>query len=168
MDLLLELLEDPAYRHVLINHLPLTGLAFAWLILLWGTIEGRWRSIVFALSLVAATSGSVLVVMNSGDDAYPFVYDMLDGVSRDWLDHHTRLADRWGRLLIGNAVLAALAIAIGYSREASRRLVAIALLATTCAALGVAALIAQAGGQIRHPEFRMTDPPRDAPSIRLP
>ena len=33
MDLLIELVEDPAYRHVLLNHLPVVGLAVAWVVL---------------------------------------------------------------------------------------------------------------------------------------
>lgn len=164
MDLLLELLEDPAYRHVLLNHLPLTGLGFAWLVLAWGTIEGRWRSILFGLVLVLLTSLSALLVMNSGDDAYPFVFDTLDGVSRDWLDHHTHLADRWGRVLPLNGVVAALAIGLGLWRAESQRAIALGVLATTLASLVAAALIAEAGGKVRHAEFRLSEPPiHDAP-----
>ncbi len=159
MDLVLELLEDPAYRHVLLNHLPLTGLGVAWFVLLWGAIEGRGRSIRFALALVLVVSASVTVVMDAGDDAYPFVFDSLNGTGQAWLDHHTELADRWGFVMTLNAVLSAMAIGLGLWRERLQRLAAVGILVTTLASLVAAGVIAEAGGKIRHSEFRLTDPP---------
>ena len=52
MDVVLELLEDPAYRHVLLNHLPVTGLAVSWIVLLWTLFEARWRSIARRIAVV--------------------------------------------------------------------------------------------------------------------
>ena len=159
MDLMLELLEDPAYRHILLNHLPLTGLGVGWFVLLWGAIEGRGRSIRFALALVLVMSASVTVVMDAGDDAYPFVFDLLDGTGQAWLDHHTELADRWGFVLTLNAVLSAMAIGVGLWRERFQRLSGAVVLITTLSCLAVVGVIAEAGGKIRHSEFRLTDPP---------
>jgi hypothetical protein len=159
MDLLLELLEDPAYRHVLLNHLPIVGLAIAWLVLAWALIEGRWSSTVFGLSLVAVLSGSAIGVMSAGDAAYPFVFDSLDGPGREWLDYHTYLGDRWGWLIATNGALAILAIVTGFMRERLRRVAGVTVLATTLVGLATAAIIAEAGGKIRHPEFRLSDPP---------
>jgi hypothetical protein len=159
MDQLLELLEDPGYRHVLLNHLPLTGLGFAWIVLAWAAIEGRARSILFGLSLVLMASASSIAVMETGDDAYPFVYDSLNGVGRAWLDHHTVLADSWGRMLIGNAVLAGAAIGLGIWRSRLQRTLAVVILGTTLLSLAAASVVAEAGGKIRHPEFRLSDPP---------
>ncbi len=164
MDLALELLDDPAYRHVLLNHLPITGLAVAWLVLAWALIEQRWSSLCCGLLLVLSMSGSALWVMSAGDEAYPFVYDALDGAGRDWLDHHTHLADRWGRLLIANAIVAALALAAGFFRERLRTPAAAVVLVSTLAGLVAVFVIAEAGGKIRHPEFRLSDPPvHDSP-----
>jgi hypothetical protein len=164
MDLVLELLDDPAYRHVLLNHLPITGLGIAWLVLAWALVERRWSSLCGALILVLWMSGSAQWVMSAGDDAYPFVYEALDGVGRDWLDHHTHLADRWGRVLIANAILAALALAAGVFRERLRTPAAVVVLVSTLAGLVAVFIIAEAGGKIRHPEFRLSDPPvHDSP-----
>jgi len=159
MDLLLELLEDPAYRHVLLNHLPIVGLGIAWLVLAWSLVDRRWRSTVFGLSLVALLSGSAIAVMSAGDAAYPIVFDSLDGPGREWLDYHTYLGDRWGWLVCANAALAVLAIAVGSMRERLRMVVGVVVLATTLVSLATAAIIAEAGGKIRHPEFRLSDPP---------
>jgi hypothetical protein len=168
MDLLFELLEDPAYRHVLLNHLPLTGLGFAWLVLAWGVIEKRSPSIVFGLTLVLLTSAMAIAVMDTGDDAYPVIYDRLDGISRDWLDHHTELADRWGRLLIGNAIAASAALGTGLWRRTWQRALAILVLGTTVFSLAAASVIAEAGGKIRHPEFRLSEPPSPVTSRERP
>ena len=159
MDLALELLEDPAYRHVLLNHLPITGLGISWLVLIWAMVDRRWTSLCFGLVLVMAMSGAALLVTSAGDAAYTFVYDELDGPGREWLDYHTHLADRWGHVLTANAVAAALAIAVGIFRERFRTLAGIVVLVTTLAGLIAAFVIAEAGGQIRHPEFRISDPP---------
>ena len=159
MDLALELLEDPAYRHVLLNHLPITGLGIAWLALALAMIERRWSSLCCGLVLVMSMSGSVLVVMSAGDAAYPFVYDSLDGPGREWLDYHTYLADRWGLVLSTNAGVAALAIAAGIFREQLRTPAGVVVLVTTLAGLIAVFFIAEAGGKIRHSEFRLSDPP---------
>ncbi|MBJ19292.1 MAG: hypothetical protein GY910_04115 [bacterium] len=159
MDVLLELLEDPAYRHILLNHLPVTGLSIGWIVLLWATIEARWRSILFGLVLVLVASASGLLVMAAGDDAYPLVFDLLDGTGRAWLDHHTEFAGRWGFLITLNAVAAAIAIGLGSWREDLQRLGGIVVLLTTVVSLITSGMIAESGGKIRHSEFRLTDPP---------
>ena len=159
MDLVLELLEDPAYRHVLLNHLPVSGLAVAWLVLGFSVFERRWSTMVFALSLVLITSASANPVMSAGDDAYPFVFDSLDGVGRDWLDHHVLIAERWGRLHLVNAFVAGAAIGLGFYRSRWRIGVGVVVLVSTLAALAASAVIAGGGGKVRHPEFRLEDPP---------
>jgi hypothetical protein len=159
MDILIEVFENPAYRHVLLNHIPITGLGFSWLALAWAVYDRRWPTIVFALSLVLVTSGCVLLVISAGDDAYARVFNELDGHGRAWLDHHTLLADRWGHTMTANAVLAGLAIAAGFYRENLRTIVGIVVLVTTVGALAAAVVIAEAGGKLRHTEFRLEDPP---------
>lgn len=161
---MLELMSDPAYRHVLLNHLPVTGLVVAWLVLLTGCILDKREVLLLGLGLVAVTSGSSLFVGWAGDDAYPAVFDTLGGEGRDWLDYHTQLAETWIPVLYANAVLALLAAAAGVWRGRWLRLAAIGVALATLAGLGAAGFIAEAGGKIKHPEFRLDDPPDyDAP-----
>jgi hypothetical protein len=77
-----ELTGNPAYRHVLLNHLPITGLALAAVALAWGLFEDRWSSIGFGLVLCLVTSGSAVLVMQSGDAAYPYLFERLVGARR--------------------------------------------------------------------------------------
>ncbi len=159
MDLLLEMLEDPVHRHVLLNHLPVVGLGTAWVFLVWTLVDWRWSSACFGLLLVAALSASTLLVTSAGDAAYPVIFDELDGPGREWLDYHTYLGDRWGWVIAANGLLAVLAIAAGHFREHLRRGVAAVIVVTTLIALVLAAFVAEAGGKIRHPEFRRSAPP---------
>jgi len=159
MDLLLEMLEDPVHRHVLLNHLPIVGLGMTWVFLAWSLVDRRWPSMRFALLLVTVLSASTLLVTSAGDAAYPVIFEELDGPGQEWLDYHTYLGDRWGWVIAANGLLALLAIAAGHFREPLRRSVAAGVLVTTLVALVLAAIVAEAGGKIRHPEFRRGPPP---------
>ena len=164
---MLELLEDPAYRHVLLNHLPLTGLAVAWIGLV-GAVALRHRPTLFvSLALVAVMSASAYPVAAAGEDAYPFVFETLDGDGRAWLDHHTHVADIWLPLLYTNAVLALLAIGVGTWRAKLLQPLALGIVVSTLGSLGAAGAIAEAGGKIMHPDFRLSDPPIHESSGRV-
>ncbi|MFO0690650.1 MAG: hypothetical protein U0900_18255 [Myxococcota bacterium] len=155
----IELAENPAYRHLLLNHLPITGLAVSACVLGWGVFEDRWASIGLGLVLCLLTSGSAIAVLQTGDAAYPQLFDQLDGHGQGWLDHHAFVAERWGRLLPANAALAAAALAIGARRLAWRRRLGGLVLATSVVALAGGVVVAEAGGKIRHVELRTSNPP---------
>jgi hypothetical protein len=97
--------------------------------------------------------------MQSGYAAYPFLFDQLDGDGQAWLDHHSFLAERWGRLLPVNALLAAGALALGARRLAWRRRAGAFVLVTSLAGLAAGIVVAEAGGKIRHVELRTSNPP---------
>lgn len=154
VELIYEIVENPAYRHVLLNHLPITGLAVAACVLAWSLVENHWRSIVFALVLCAILSASAIFVLQSGDAAYPILFDKLDGPGQAWLDDHAELAARWGRLIPANALLALVVLGVGWRNEAWRRRAGFAALLGCAISLGAAGVIAAAGGHVRHSEFR--------------
>ena len=159
LGLFFEQLGDPAYRHVLLNHLPLTGLGVAWLVLLAGLAMRQTPTILIALGAITLTSAASFFVGQAGDDAYPAVFDALDGHGREWLDYHTYLADKWLPIVYANACVSILAICV-VRKKAEWTLAAAGLVATsTLAALGTAVWIAEAGGKIQHPEFRLRDVP---------
>jgi hypothetical protein len=158
----IDLLGHPAYRHMLLNHIPIVGLSVALAALLTG-IALRQRALLFtALALVAITAGMSIPVARYGDAAYPAIYDTLDGAGQDWLDHHAELAETWVPVLIANAVLAVIAIAVGMARRQLLLWAAIAVALATFAGIAGAGIVASAGGKIQHPEFRISDPPTGA------
>ena len=156
---MIELLEDPAYRHILLNHVPIIGLAISCLVLAIAAALRQPPMLRVGLALVALTAGASLPVNISGDDAYPAVFDVLDGDGRAWLDYHTHLAETWLPVLYGNAVLAVIALVVGSARPNTLLPAALVVLLVSLIGLAAAGAIAEAGGKIKHPEFRLDDPP---------
>jgi hypothetical protein len=159
----LDLLGNPAYRHMLLNHIPIIGLIVALVVLVTG-LAARHTALLFTgLVLVALTAGASIPVAHYGDAAYPTVYDSLDGPGQDWLDYHAELAATWLPLLYANTALAVLAIVMGLARRPLLPWAALLVALVTLAGIGSTAVVARAGGQIQHPEFRISDPPAVKP-----
>ena len=112
----MDLLADPAYRHILLNHIPVIGLIIAWVVLAVGLVLRQTTMLFTGLALIAVTAGTSIPVANYGDAAYPAIYDLLDGHGRDWLDYHAEVAETWLPLLYANSALAVTAIVIGWAR----------------------------------------------------
>jgi hypothetical protein len=157
---LMDLLQDPAYRHMLLNHIPVIGLIIAFVILATGLVMRQTALLLSGLVLIALTSGMSLPVATYGDAAYPEVYDSLDGHGRGWLDYHAELAETWLPLLYANAVLAVIAIMVVAVRPGLIRWASLFVAMLTLGSIVGASIVASAGGKIQHPEFRISDPPR--------
>ncbi len=164
---MIELLDDPAYRHMLLNHVPVIGLATAALVVACGLALRQAAIMRVGLALAVLTAGAAFPVARFGDAAYPAIFDQLDGDGRAWLDYHAYLADRWLLLVYAACAVSAIALLLGWLRP--RLLIALAAVALlfSLAGFGTAAWIAMAGGKIKHPEFRMDDPPKPKSSRRL-
>ena len=148
--MLSEFLRDPAYRHVVLNHFPITGLLVAWIVLVAGLLLRQSETSRVGLALVAVTAGSALFVMSAGEAAFPAVYDALDGSGREWLDRHAELAGIWGRTLYVTFMLAAAALAVAVWRPAWAAPLSIAAALSAAVALAATTAIADAGGKVRH------------------
>lgn len=155
----IDLLGDPAYRHMLLNHIPIIGLFIAWVVLVTGLALRQTALLFTGLALVALTAGTSIPVDQYGDAAYPAIYDSLDGHGRGWLDYHAELAETWVPVLVANAVLALIAIVVGMMRRKLLLWAALLVALVTLAGIGGASVVARAGGKIQHPEFRLSDPP---------
>ena len=155
----LDLLADPAYRHMLLNHLPIVGLAMALLVLVLGLLLRQAALVFTALGLIALTAGSSWPVASFGDTAYPAIYDGLDGHGRAWLDYHAHVAETWLPVLYATAIAAFTTMLAGAKNRALLPWACAVVLLLGLASLTGATLAGKAGGQIKHPEFRLTDPP---------
>lgn len=156
----IELLQAPAYRHMLLNHVPIIGLFMALVVLVTGLLIRQAALLFTGLVLVALTAGSSVFVSRYGDAAYPAIYDTLDGYGRDWLDYHAELAELWLPLLYANAALAVLTLVLCVVQTRLLRGACLVVAVVTIAAIGGASVVAHSGGKIQHPEFRLSDPPR--------
>ncbi|MDQ6810223.1 MAG: hypothetical protein M3Z64_12495 [Verrucomicrobiota bacterium] len=152
-------LQQPEYRHVLLNPLPVYGLAIGVLGLLAALYLRSRGGQLTALILIFATALSAWPVAYYGDAAYDRVLSMADEPGRAWLEAHVRRADRFLPVFYALAALAAAAIFVPKKWPRSARPLVVATLLLGFAALGAGGYIAYTGGKIRHREFRNGPPP---------
>lgn len=155
----IELLQEPAYRHLLLNHIPVIGLGMSLLVLVFGLVLRQTAALYFGLFLTALTAGIALPVALAGDAAYPEIFDGLGEEGRDWLDYHAHLAEQWLPLIYGTAVLAVCVSLGGVYRSAWLYPGALLVSLVSLGSITGTVLIAEAGGKVKHPEFRWRDAP---------
>ena len=64
---MIDLLQDPAYRHMLLNHIPIIGLFMSFLVLVTGMVVRQKSLLLTGLVLVALTAGASIPVARYGD-----------------------------------------------------------------------------------------------------
>lgn len=151
---MLEDLKKPEYLHVLLNPLPIYGLAIAAFALAVGLLQKNRAAQVLGLWLVFVCAASAWPTYGYGEDAYHRIYLLADGDGQTWLDRHMHRAEKWIYAYYAAAAvsLAAIFLPVKFPRVGFP-LAALAL-ALTAASLGAGGWIAHAGGKIRHSEFR--------------
>src|SRR6266567_706143 len=163
IDAILRDLRQPEYIHVLINPLPIYGLAMGLLGLIVAFFLRSRRAQIATLIVVLVSAASAWPVYEFGEQAYDRVLSMADEPGRAWLDEHQDRAEDLIWFFYGLAGLSAAALVAPrkWPRSATPLLIATILLAA--ATLGIGGYIAYAGGKIRHREFRNVPPPPAKP-----
>lgn len=162
-------LQQPEYVHVILNHLPITGLFVALIALIAAIFLKRRASIMLILVLVGVLALSAWPVGHYGEEAYDRVLSMSDDAGAQYLKHHAALAERWMFLFYLTTFAAAGALVIGWKRPQYLRVGAVMVALLAAASLVAGAVIAEYGGQIRHREFRYSPPPAiDQPDLTEP
>jgi hypothetical protein len=160
METILRDLRQPEYLHVLLNPLPVYGLAVALFGLIAATYLRSRGGQLTALVLIFATAISVWPVMRHGDLAYNPVLSMADEPGQAWLKAHEHRADQLVYFYYALAALAAAAIFVPKKWPRTARPLVFATLLLAFVSLGAGTYIAYAGGKIRHREFRNVAPPK--------
>jgi hypothetical protein len=155
---------DPVHLHVLLNHLLLTGLAVAVVVLLAALFMRNKQAAVLGLVMVGLLAGSAWPVIESGESSYVRVRELADEDGKAQLRHHMLLAEHWGNLYYATAVAAALGLLAAWKWPRGFYGLAALAAALALASLLAGAFIAAAGGKIRHPEFRSGSPPANGSS----
>jgi len=154
-----ELFSRPEYVHVLINHLPLTGL-FAALLCLIGALITRKRAAIFlGLGLVSLFSFSAWPVYVYGEEGYDRVYSMADEDGDAYLQRHKELAERWIWLFYATGALAAGGVVAGWRWAKCLWPTGAGVAILAAISLVAGAVVADYGGKVRHREFRKGRPP---------
>lgn len=159
-------LQQPEYLHVLLNPLPLYGLAIALLGLIIATYLRSRGGQLAALVLVFASTIAVWPVVYHGDQAYDRVLSMADEDGQAWLKAHVHRADQLIFLFYATALMSALAIFIPKKWPRMATPLVIITMLLSILSLGAGSYIAHAGGKIRHREFRSAPPPKTEPEPR--
>jgi len=150
----LNLIGEPEYQHVVLNHLPIVGLAVATLVLGVAVVMRNRGAVILGLILVALLAASVWPVIDSGESAYNRIRSIADPDGAALLKQHMLLADRWAKLFYLTALAAAAAVVLVWKRPKKLRLGGIPVVVLAVASLVAAMAIAKVGGEVRHPEFR--------------
>ena len=118
---------------------------------------------ILGLALMSLLAGSAWPVVESGRSSYVDVRQLADEEGKALLKHHMVLAERWEKLYY--ATTAAAALGLFAARKWPRGFRPLAMLAVLLAAgcLAAGTVIAEAGGRIRHPEFRPGPAPAGQP-----
>ena len=164
IETLLRDLQRPEYLHVLLNPLPVYGLAIALLGLMAGIYLRTRGGQITALVLVFACALSAWPVAHYGEAAEDRVQAMADDDGEAWLKEHAHRADQLIYIFYALALLSAAAIFVPAKWPQSARPLAVSTLILTILSLGAGSYIAHAGGKIRHKEFRTTPPPKSIES----
>ena len=155
----LHALREPEYVHVLLNPLPVYGLAAGLFALLAAAIARSRAAQSLALFLILIGAVSVWPAAHFGEAGYDRVYSMSGEVAQKWLNWHMHLADTLVWVDSAAALLAALALVAAWKNHRLRRLATLATAIVALAGLGCGSLVAFVGGKIRHSEFRDQPPP---------
>jgi hypothetical protein len=152
-------LSHPEYVHVLINPLPVYGLAISLLALVLALILRTPKVTMAALVLVFVSGMSAWPTYHYGEAGYDRVKALSDDDGGKWLDEHVARGEKliWAfYVLAGVSAIGLLAIA-KWPRSSFAISVLTLVLGTTT--LGIGGYIASAGGHVRHREFRFEPPP---------
>lgn len=152
-------LHQPEYVHVLLNPLPVYGLALALLALVLAVIFRSRGARAVALILIVVTAAAAWPVAYFGSAGYDRIYSMSDESAQKWLNWHAYLADRivWAHSVAAAFSAAALVAVWKYPRW--QRLALILTVVAALAAVSLGGFLAFVGGKIRHAEFRSAPPP---------
>jgi len=160
IDTLLRDLRQPEYIHVLINPLPIYGLAIAWVGLIVSLFLGSRRAQIATLVIVLISAASAWPVYELGQQSYDRVLSMADSDGQAWLDEHQDRAEDLIYFFYSLALLSALAIVAPMKWLKSSMPLTLGVTLLGAIVIGIGAYIAQAGGKIRHREFRNEAPPK--------
>jgi len=147
-------LSQPEYLHILLNHLPIVGLAVATLVTAAALALRNRGAVVLGLVLLALLSASAWPVMKTGEGARDRIRPILDDDSKHALRRHMDLAEDWVMVFYTTAGVAVVALLAAWKKPKWMWPPAVLAVLLACASLIAVTAIAEAGGRIRHPEFR--------------
>jgi len=153
-------LRQPEYVHVLLNPLPIYGLALGAIALIVAMCLKSRPAQITALLVVFIGAGSTIPVIHYGDAGYDTVDSQMSSDQADaWLDAHGQRALRSRPAFDALIALALIALFLPLKWPKTALILNCLTLLLTVADFGLAGWIGYAGGQAMHREFRAGMPP---------
>jgi hypothetical protein len=152
-------LKQPEYLHVVLNPIPVYGLAVAIAAFVAAWVAGRRSAQAIALGLIILTSAAAGPAAYFGHQGYDRVYSLSDPSAQKWLNWHENLGERVVWVYYSSAAISCLAALCLWKEPRFQRPANALAMAAATAALLSGAFLALVGGKIRHPEFRDRSPP---------
>jgi uncharacterized membrane protein len=142
-----------AHQHLLLNHIPLFGISFGLLILIWSMLrkskDVRWAAVfLFVLAGIAGW-----IVMETGESAEEIV-EQLPGVTKALIHDHEEAAEFANISATVLAVLALLMEFVAYYRARLLKVTQYVVLLVAVVSSIAMARTAFLGGHVRHTEIR--------------
>lgn len=166
-------LFTPAHLHLAINHVPIIGLAVAAVPLLMGILFKSRGALASGLLAVILCAGTMPAIMETGEAAQESFVDGsiepgMDAAGKAAFREHSGRARFTAPVVYAAGLLAIIALAalIKFPREAG--IVSWAVFIGMLLSVVLSVWTAEAGGRIRHPEFRSTQSPQVIPDIAPP
>lgn len=154
--------RQPEYIHVLLNPLPIYGLAMGWIGLVIAFFLRSRPAQIATLLLILLSAGSAWPVYEFGEQGYDRVLSMSDDAGQAWLDEHQRRAEQLIYFFYALAALSAIAILLPVKWPKASAPLVLGTILLGLVVLGMGGYIAYAGGKVRHKEFRTEPPPAKA------
>jgi hypothetical protein len=159
----LDLLKKPEYIHVMLNHLPIYGTMLGALALGISLLLRSRAAQITALVITLIAGASAYPVLVTGQRAYKTIRSMADDTGAEALDEHMDRAEKTIGAFYFLAVLALAGLLVPIKWPKAGLPLAAVTLAVAIICSGIAVYIAQAGGQVRHAEFRPSESPTPSP-----
>lgn len=153
----------PEYLHVLLNPLPVYGLALAVLVLAGGLFARSRAARNIGLVLIVLCAASAWPVLFFGQHGYNHLYPQLDPESQQWLNAHMERAERFIYAFYLTALLGIAALVVQKKFPKANKALTLLTLLAAIASLGIGGWISRAGGEVSHSEFRGEEAPPSAP-----
>jgi uncharacterized membrane protein HdeD (DUF308 family) len=159
----LDLLQKPEYIHVMLNHLPIYGTILGALALAISLVLRSRAAQITALIITLVAAASAYPVLVTGQRAYKAIRSMADDTGAEALDEHMDRAEKTIGVFYFLAALALAGLIVPIKWPKTSFPLAAVTLAVALICSGLAVYIAQAGGRVRHAEFRPRESPTPSP-----
>lgn len=144
---------NDAHLHMVVNHFPIIGTIFGFVILIIGLAlkNKTLQNTSYGLFVVAAIFAAIS--MGTGEGAEELVEDM-PNIGKQIIHEHEELAEKLAALLYVLGGLSLVGLYLNFKNHSKTKLLSFLILGIATAGLFLVQKVGTSGGEIRHTEIR--------------